>query len=92
MAGHCTTVSMAVVMLCIKQICAARSLQLYIFTPSERSGYGMVEKQIGTRRRCGSMSLYRYSGQVSTEYSYNTLPNTTSAPGWENRTKLPLHK
>ena len=66
------------------------SLQLYIFTASERSGYGMVEEQIGTRRRCGSMSLYRYSGQVSTEYSYNTLP--TSAPGWENRTQLPLNK
>ena len=42
----------------------------------------MVEKQIGTRPRCGSMSLYRYSGQVTaSQYSIQLTTLPTSAPG-----------
>ena len=70
-------------------------MQLYIFTPSQRSGYRMVEKQIGTRPRCGSMSLYRYSARsppASTVYCYNTPNISTRLGRWENRTKLPLYK
>ena len=64
-------------------------MQLYIFTPSQKSGYRMVEKQFGTRPRCGSMSLYRYSGQVTASqysilYSYNT-PNISIRLGKQNQ-------